>query len=218
METPECTESDAPPMATIGTGPCEIDTWHRGGWWSALPRSVSEQILSSHKRTQLITISAKKMNRVKRFHLVGMQWHVNKWHLSTLSMTTSPRWQPASARVANAPSPDSSSRSRFVGKQLRRRLRPKLDSWDSSLIDWCFLKPHLRLTGFGRRCKDGTAAQVVCIDLWQKNLLSNVIAHKDTSVVLSHCPSSEFMWVCLKMLCTPLYPMVLLIIIPMKNG
>ena len=25
-------------------------------------------------------------------------------------------------------------------------------------------------------------------------------------------------WVCLKMLCTPLYPMVLLIIIPMKNG
>ena len=26
------------------------------------------------------------------------------------------------------------------------------------------------------------------------------------------------MWVCLKMLCTPLYPMVLLIIIPMKNG
>ena len=28
----------------------------------------------------------------------------------------------------------------------------------------------------------------------------------------------ESMWVCLKMLCTPLYPMVLLIIIPMKNG
>ena len=26
-----------------------------------------------------------------------------------------------------------------------------------------------------------------------------------------------FIWVCLKMLCTPLYPMVLLIIIPMKN-
>ena len=26
------------------------------------------------------------------------------------------------------------------------------------------------------------------------------------------------LWVCLKMLCTPLYPMVLLIIIPMKNG
>ena len=25
-------------------------------------------------------------------------------------------------------------------------------------------------------------------------------------------------WVCLKMSCTPLYPMVLLIIIPMKNG
>ena len=25
-------------------------------------------------------------------------------------------------------------------------------------------------------------------------------------------------WVCLKMLCTPLYPMVLLIIIPIKNG
>ena len=25
-------------------------------------------------------------------------------------------------------------------------------------------------------------------------------------------------WVCLKMLCTSLYPMVLLIIIPMKNG
>ena len=30
----------------------------------------------------------------------------------------------------------------------------------------CFLKlPHLRLTGFGRRCKDGTAPQVVCFDL-----------------------------------------------------
>ena len=28
----------------------------------------------------------------------------------------------------------------------------------------------------------------------------------------------EDTWVCLKMLCTPLYPMVLLIIIPMKNG
>ena len=27
-----------------------------------------------------------------------------------------------------------------------------------------------------------------------------------------------FIWVCLKMLCTPLYPMVLLIITPMKNG
>ena len=27
-----------------------------------------------------------------------------------------------------------------------------------------------------------------------------------------------FMWVCLKMLCTPLYPMVLLIIIPFLNG
>ena len=27
-----------------------------------------------------------------------------------------------------------------------------------------------------------------------------------------------FIWVCLKMLCTPLYPMVLLIIIPIKNG
>ena len=27
-----------------------------------------------------------------------------------------------------------------------------------------------------------------------------------------------YIWVCLKMLCTPLYPMVLLIIIPMKNG
>ena len=27
-----------------------------------------------------------------------------------------------------------------------------------------------------------------------------------------------YRWVCLKMLCTPLYPMVLLIIIPMKNG
>ena len=34
-------------------------------------------------------------------------------------------------------------------------------------------------------------------------------------------PSINFclrIWVCLKMLCTPLYPMVLLIIIPMKNG
>ena len=31
-------------------------------------------------------------------------------------------------------------------------------------------------------------------------------------------PASVCIWVCLKMLCTPLYPMVLLIIIPMKNG
>ena len=30
--------------------------------------------------------------------------------------------------------------------------------------------------------------------------------------------SEQVIWVCLKMLCTPLYPMVLLIIIPMKNG
>ena len=30
-------------------------------------------------------------------------------------------------------------------------------------------------------------------------------------------PNSKI-WVCLKMLCTPLYPMVFLIIIPMKNG
>ena len=31
-------------------------------------------------------------------------------------------------------------------------------------------------------------------------------------------PFGKLIWVCLKMLCTPLYPMVLLIIIPMKNG
>ena len=32
-------------------------------------------------------------------------------------------------------------------------------------------------------------------------------------------PSPRYViWVCLKMLCTPLYPMVFLIIIPMKNG
>ena len=38
----------------------------------------------------------------------------------------------------------------------------------------------------------------------------------------SHVPVTTIqfihIWVCLKMSCTPLYPMVLLIIIPMKNG
>ena len=32
------------------------------------------------------------------------------------------------------------------------------------------------------------------------------------------CSLSSHIWVCLKMLCTPFHPMVLLIIIPMKHG
>ena len=39
----------------------------------------------------------------------------------------------------------------------------------------------------------------------------------NSCVVLNH-DHIMIIWVCLKMLCTPLYPMVLLIIIPMKNG
>ena len=35
---------------------------------------------------------------------------------------------------------------------------------------------------------------------------------------LTHLKHGLWIWVCLKMSCTPLYPMVLLIIIPMKNG
>ena len=48
--------------------------------------------------------------------------------------------------------------------------------------------------------------------IWQVGTSSEDI----TSTPLVFCVFS--IWVCLKMLCTPLYPMVLLIIIPMKNG
>ena len=48
------------------------------------------------------------------------------------------------------------------------------------------------------------------------------ISEAEGGLIKIPCRTDSFadlsIWVCLKMLCTPLYPMVLLIIIPMKNG
>ena len=46
--------------------------------------------------------------------------------------------------------------------------------------------------------------------LWLNGLCQYILS-------LQLCYVYIYIWVCLKMLCTPLYPMVLLIIIPMKN-
>ena len=37
-------------------------------------------------------------------------------------------------------------------------------------------------------------------------------------LIIQYVGDDHHAWVCLKMLCTPLYPMVLLIIIPFLNG
>ena len=52
-------------------------------------------------------------------------------------------------------------------------------------------------------------------------VLKNSPTSPKTTILNIHQPEKNMpinIWVCLKMSCTPLYPMVLLIIIPMNNG
>ena len=82
---------------------------------------------------------------------------------------------------------------------------------DFSWNPWGFQEP---------RRDEGTALR----RLWPGGRLPVLLGPKkkwewvQTSRLHELCKNRRLIWVCLKMLGTPLYPMVLLIIIPMKNG